>query len=318
MVSVVIPNYNGERTLEACVRSALGQTCRPGEVIVVDDASTDCSREIARRLPCTLIELPRNRGVSAARNAGAAASTGDVLFFLDSDEALAPDAVANAVAILCSDPAVGCVHGVIAPEPLIDDGPIERYRVLHQYWWRARAAGDVQTAMFGQTAIRRAVFEAAGPFDERLRDSEELEYSERLAPIARIVLTDRIVAYHDEVSRLWPLLSEQFRRSLLLMPTLGRRKGRASLTANRPLGIVAVAAALATLPLGLASPEFLVLPALGVLAFALANAGLLRFVARRSGWRFLPFFAGVHLLVHVALVAGVALSAARAALRPSR
>jgi glycosyltransferase involved in cell wall biosynthesis len=313
-VSVVIPSYNAERTLEACVRSAVGQTCRPGEVVVVDDASTDRSREIVRRLPCTLIELPSNRGVSAARNAGAAASAGDVLFFLDADEALAPDAIANAVAILRGDPAVGCVHGVIAPEPLIDDGPIEQYRVLHQYWWRVRGAGDVQTAMFGQTAIRRVVFDAAGPFDERLRDSEELEYSERLAPIARIVLTDRIVAYHDEVSRLRPLLCEQFRRSLLLVPTLGRRKGRASLTANRPLGILAVAAGLATLPLGLASPAWLVLPALGVLTFALANAGLLRFVVRRKGWRFLPFFVGVHLLVHVALVTGVALSVARAAI----
>lgn len=312
-VSVVIPNYNGERTLDACVRSALAQTLPPSEVIVVDDGSTDGSREIARRHPCRLIELPRNRGVSVARNTGAAASTGEILFFLDSDQALAPDSIANAVTILREDPACGCVHGLVAPEPLIDDGPVERYRVLHQYWWRKRGVGEVQLALFGQTAIRRAVFQAAGEFDERLRDSQDVEYSERLAPLTRIRLSDRIVARHDEVARLRPLLSEQFRRSQLLLATLGRRRGRASLTANRPLGIAAVGAALAMLPLGLASPALLTLPALGVVVFALADPGELRFVVRRRGWRFLPFFLGVHLLLHVALVAGVTLGAARLA-----
>jgi glycosyltransferase involved in cell wall biosynthesis len=312
-VSVVIPNYNSERTLDACVRSALTQTHRPHEVIVVDDASTDRSRDIARRHPCTLIELRRNSGVSVARNAGAAASTGDILFFLDSDQALAPDSIANAVEMLGADPTIGCVHGQVAPVPLIDDGPIERYRVLHQYWWRQRGVGEVRLALFGQTAIRRSVFEAAGRFDERFRDSQDLDYSERLAPITRIFLTDRIVARHDEVDRLVPLLREQFRRSQMLTRTLGKRKGRASLTANRPLGILAVAGSLASLPLVLLSPLLLCLPALGVLVFALADPGMLRFVVRRRGWCFLPFFVGVHLLVNVALVTGVALGAVRAA-----
>ncbi|MGC4788150.1 glycosyltransferase [Micromonospora sp. DT178] len=316
-VSVIIPNHNYARTLRRCLESVYAQTHPPDEVIVVDDRSTDDSRDIARGFPCRLIENTVNGGVSVSRNAGAAAATGDVLFFLDSDEALAPDALANAVDILDRHPEIGCVHGLIAPEPLIDDGPVEWYRTLHSYWWRRRAVGLGQTAFFAQAAIRRSVFEAAGPFDESLRDSEDLEYSERLAPITRILLTERIVAAHDEVSRLGPLLAEQFRRSQLLARTVfgARRKGRASLTANRPLGILAVAAATASTPLAVLRPPVAALTALLLAVFALADPGQLRLVARYKGARFVPFFLGVSLLVHLALLAGAAVGVLRTVLR---
>lgn len=321
-VSVVIPNYNYARTLDACLRSVYGQTYPPHEVIVVDDRSTDGSRDIAARFPCRTVVHPDNRGVSAARNTGAALATGDVLFFLDSDEALEPDAIANAVAILRDDPDVGCVHGVIAPEPLVDDGPVEWYRTLHAYWWRRRHAGPVRTAFFAQAAIRRSIFDEVGPFDEQLRDSEDLEYSDRLAPRTRIVLSERVVARHDEVARLGPLLAEQFRRSQLLARTVlaARREGRASLTANRPTGILAVAGALGMLPLALIHPAFALGSALLVAVFAVCDIGLLRFVAHHRGPRFLPFFLGVHLLLHIALVAGAVLGCVRLLLghRPTR
>jgi GT2 family glycosyltransferase len=321
-VSVIIPNYNSAQTLDACLQSVYAQTYPPHEVIVVDDRSTDASPEIARRYPCRLVENAVNGGVSVARNAGAAVATGDVLFFLDADEALTPDSLAGAVAILDDDPECGCVHGLTAPEPLVDDGPVEWYKTLHTYWWRWRRIGVVQTAFFAQGAIRRSVFEAAGPFDETLRDSEDLEYSDRLAPITRIVMTDRIVAGHDEEHRLGPLLAEQFRRSQLLARTVlkANRKGRASLTANRPLGIAAVAAAGGVLPFAVLGPVPAVLAAVFLLVFAASDVGLLRLVARYRGARFIPFFLGVHLLIHIALLAGAAVGVLRMVLtnRPSR
>ncbi|WP_432067988.1 glycosyltransferase family 2 protein [Streptomyces sp. C10-9-1] len=314
-VSVVIPAYNSARTLDACLRSVYAQTHPVHEVLVVDDASTDTTAQIARRHPCTLIRSPVNRGVSAARNTGIAAATGEVLFFLDSDEALTPDSVANALEILAADPGCGCVHGVIAPEPLFDDGPVEHYKVLHAYWWRARGAGDVETAFFAQAAVPRGVFEHLGGFDESLRDSEDLEFSDRLAPHYRIVLTERVMARHDEEHRLGPLLTETYRRALLLVPALlsARRGGRSNLTANSPASVLAAAGLFAALPWGLALPW---LPAAGLAAFGLANLGLLRFAARRRGAGFVPFFAAVHLLNHAALLAGAAVGGLRAALRP--
>jgi glycosyltransferase involved in cell wall biosynthesis len=209
-VSVVIPNYNYAKTLALCLESVFAQTLAPYEVIVADDASTDGSVRIAERFPCRVLRAERNGGVSAARNAGVRASTGEVLFFVDSDEALAPDAVEQAVRLLAEDPGLGCVHGIIAPEPLIDDGPVEWYRTLHAHHWRKRAVGPTPTAYFAATAMPRPVFDAVGPFNEALRDSEDVEYSDRLSAQYRIVLTDRVVARHDEEDRLWPMLREQF------------------------------------------------------------------------------------------------------------
>ncbi len=310
-VSVVIPAHNASRTLAACLESVYAQSCPIHEVIVVDDGSTDRTGEIARDFPCTLIRLEPNRGVSAARNAGIAAAGGDILFFLDSDEALTPDSVANAVDILEADPDCGCVHGVIAPDPLFDDGPVERYKVLHAHWWRARGVGEVETAFFAQAAVPRRVFEVVGGFDERLRDSEDLEFSDRLAPHFRIVLTDRIVARHDEEHELGALLAETFRRALLLVPALrsARRGGRRNLTANSPASVAAAALFFLSLPLAFLWPPA---PVAGLAAFCAANAGLLRFAARHRGVGFVPFFTAVHLATHAALLSGAALGALRA------
>ncbi|GGZ31284.1 hypothetical protein GCM10010387_26410 [Streptomyces inusitatus] len=314
-VSVVIPAHNSARTLAACLDSVYAQTSRIHQVIVVDDASTDRTAEIARTRPCTLLRHERNRGVSAARNTGVAAATGDIVFFLDSDEALTPGSVAAAVDILRADPRCGCVHGVIAPDPLYDDGPVERYKVLHAHWWRARGVGETQTAFLAQAALPREVFERVGGFDESLRDSEDLEFSDRLAPHYRIVLTDRIVAHHDEEHRLLPLLAETYRRALLLVPALAsaRRSGRRNLTANTPASVAAAALTLATLPLLPVRPA---VPALAALAFCGANLGLLRFAARHRGPAFAPYVAGLHLLVHGALLTGAATGAVRMALAP--
>ncbi|MFE8938056.1 MULTISPECIES: glycosyltransferase family 2 protein [unclassified Streptomyces] len=320
-VSVVIPAHNSARTLDACLRSVYAQTHPVHEVIVVDDGSTDATAEIARRHPCTLLGDGVNRGVSAARNTGIAAATGDVLFFLDSDEALTPGSVEAALEILRADPACGCVHGVIAPEPLVDDGPVEWYKTLHAHWWRARGAGVVQTALFAQAAVPREVFARIGGFDESLRDSEDLELSDRLAPHYRIVLTERVAAHHDEEHRLGPLLAETYRRALLLVPALrsARAGGRSHLTANTPASVLAAAFLLlgspvlaVLLPLLGAPGAWAALPAAaGLLAFCLANAGLIGFAARRRGAAFAPFFTAVHLACHAALLAGAAVGALR-------
>jgi Glycosyl transferase family 2 len=321
-VSVVIPAFNAARTLGACLDSVYGQTFPIHEVIVVDDGSTDRTADVARRYSCTLIEGDHNRGVSAARNAGIAAATGDILFFLDSDEALTQDSVANAVEILESAPDCGCVHGLIAPDPLFDDGPIERYRTLHNHFWLARGIGELETAFFAQAAVPRRVFDRIGGFDEALRDSEDLEFSDRLAPHYTIILTDRVQARHDEEHRLGPLLAEKFRRAKLLVPALvaARLRGRTNLTAN---SLPSVAAAAFTLGMLLVSLLLLVVPppvpgwvppgmtGFGFLGFCLVNAGLLRFVARQRGPVFVPFFVVVHFLVHCALLAGAAIGGLR-------
>src|SRR3990172_4791472 len=90
-VSIIIDNYNYGRFLRDAIDSALRQTCRDVEVIVVDDGSTDDSRDIIRGYGDRITPiLKANGGQASALNAGLARSRGDVVIFLDADDVLAP------------------------------------------------------------------------------------------------------------------------------------------------------------------------------------------------------------------------------------
>ncbi len=109
-VSVIISSYNYAPYLRQAIDSALAQTHAATEVIVVDDGSTDASREvIAGYDGRARLILKDNGGQGSSLNAGFAASRGELVFFLDSDDVLEPDAVEQALA--CAGPAVSKVHG---------------------------------------------------------------------------------------------------------------------------------------------------------------------------------------------------------------
>ena len=115
--SVVIPTYNREGTLPRAIASVLAQTAADIEIVVVDDGSTDNTAAVARAIDdprVTYVGQP-NRGVSAARNAGAAVATGEFLVFLDSDDELLPDAIATLEAAAAGHDLV--VSGVVKVSP---------------------------------------------------------------------------------------------------------------------------------------------------------------------------------------------------------
>jgi glycosyltransferase involved in cell wall biosynthesis len=84
-ISVVIPSYNSAETIGKCLESAFSSRYKNFEIVVVDDNSQDNSVEIIRRFPCRLITLDKRSGTSRARNTGALHSTGEFIFFTDSD-----------------------------------------------------------------------------------------------------------------------------------------------------------------------------------------------------------------------------------------
>lgn len=95
LISIIVPVYNAEQYLGDCIKSVLKQTYTHFELILVEDGSTDNSREICRRvgmddIRISLVRQERNQGVSRARNAGIEAAKGKYLFFLDSDDTIHP------------------------------------------------------------------------------------------------------------------------------------------------------------------------------------------------------------------------------------
>ncbi|MDR0559614.1 MAG: glycosyltransferase [Prevotellaceae bacterium] len=102
-VSIIIPVYNVEPYIERCLLSALNQTYQNLEIILIDDCGQDNSMSVARavaenhpnRHKVVFLKHEQNRGLSAARNTGIDAATGDYVYFLDSDDELPLNSIEN-------------------------------------------------------------------------------------------------------------------------------------------------------------------------------------------------------------------------------
>jgi len=100
IISVIINNYNYGKYLDQSIQSVLSQTRPADEFIIVDDGSTDNSREILDRFTDNaIIVLRENGGQAAAFNSGFALASGNIIFFLDSDDMLKPDCLASVDAV---------------------------------------------------------------------------------------------------------------------------------------------------------------------------------------------------------------------------
>lgn len=90
-VSVIIPVYNGEKTIERCIKSVKKQTLFEIEIIVIDDGSTDSTLDILYQIPNITVIHQQNLGQGEARNAGMRASSGEYIAFVDADDIIKED-----------------------------------------------------------------------------------------------------------------------------------------------------------------------------------------------------------------------------------
>jgi glycosyltransferase involved in cell wall biosynthesis len=183
LVSILIPAFNADRWLAATLRSALNQTWRRIEVIVVDDGSRDRTQEIAMRFASEGVKVVTqpNQGAAAARNRAFAVSRGDYIQWLDADDLLEPDKIERQLAArgrpadprtLLSGPWGAFLfrhdHARFSPSALwCDLTPVE---------WLVRKLGQnlhMQTATW---LVSRELAEAAGPWNTRLLGDDDGEY----------------------------------------------------------------------------------------------------------------------------------------------
>ena len=185
-MSVVIPCYNHALTLARAVRSALTQTLPPVEVIVVDDGSTDGSRDVAESFGSAVIfKQQRNRGAAAARNLGVRSATGEFLGFLDADDWWQPEFAASCSEFLRAHPICIAVSTGLcfvqndgsctyAPADCFDGKKaIGSPRVLESFFGFWAQHNHICT---GSVLMRREAVLKVGMQNEILRLAEDLEF----------------------------------------------------------------------------------------------------------------------------------------------
>ena len=206
--SVIIPVYNGAvmlgRALESLARSSLTDF----EVIVVNDGSTDGSREVALAAGAKVLDMPKRSGPSAARNAGAAIARGRYLVFLDADVCVTRQTIARLVAALDRHREFAAVFGSYDDSPVAAN-LISQYRNLTHHFVHQTSSRFACTFWAGCGAVRRTIFLALGGFDERYRRPcvEDIELGVRMTNAGhRIMLDRRIQVAHLKQWRLWTML----------------------------------------------------------------------------------------------------------------
>lgn len=225
-ISVIIPVHNGSRTLRDCLASIRGSNYANYEIVVVDDKSTDDSREIAEQYGCAVVALEENIGAARAKNRGAAAASGDILFFTDADVCVQPDTLSR-IAHDLADPDLTGVVGLLGQD-LRYHNFSSQFKNLWMHFTYARQPDHVGLFYTSAAAIRAATFREMGGFDEAYSGAsitEDIEFGQRLLSAGHKVLLDReLTVEHLKHYTLGELLKTDFHRAAGLSKTWLRRR----------------------------------------------------------------------------------------------
>jgi GT2 family glycosyltransferase len=209
-VTVVIPNWNGERWLERCLRSLQAQVGADCEILVVDNGSSDGSVETVRRCcpEARCLELKKNAGFAAAVNAGIRAARGELVALLNNDTEADPGWLAALVAALDRYPDVALVASRMLQDgrrELLDGAgdALNWYGIPSKigYGEPDGARFDEEREVFGACAgaalYRRSLFAEIGLFEESFfAYIEDVDVSFRARLAGRCLYVPGAVVYH--------------------------------------------------------------------------------------------------------------------------
>ena len=180
-LSIIIPNYNGARTIGTCLEAVIASRDDACEIVVVDDCSHDGSISVIEKYPCKLIRLPKHSGASASRNAGAFGSTGDVLFFIDNDCIVTDDTILRVRKDLSELPPDIVVGGTYTTVPY-DAGFFSSFQSAFINYFETKNRNDPDYLATHALVIRAEAFKKLRGFNEDfLPILEDVEFSHRLA-----------------------------------------------------------------------------------------------------------------------------------------
>jgi glycosyltransferase involved in cell wall biosynthesis len=183
LVSVIMPAYNAADYIEEAIESVLIQSYRNFELIVIDDGSTDNTRDIVASFKDDKIKYyyQKNKGLAGAHNTGIKNSQGLFLIKLDSDDIMKPDFITEHIQMFEKHPEADLVY---CDDCLIDENS-NQIRVIErpEYTDRKTLIRDLFHCGFPvvpfRTCIRRSIFDKIGFFDEKLRMAEDYDMLRR-------------------------------------------------------------------------------------------------------------------------------------------
>jgi|SRR5271157_89200 len=208
LISVIVPVRNNPRELRLCLERLFASTYSNYEVIVVDDASTDETPQVAADLGATVLRLGSRRGPAGARNRGAEIARGEYLFFLDSDVCVYPETLQELHDTFARDPELDAVFGSYDTQPTAEN-VLSEYKNLFHHFVHQDSREQATTFWSGCGAIRRSVFLKMGGFSARYKrpSIEDIELGRRLhAAGHRIMLNKRMQVTHLKRWTLWSII----------------------------------------------------------------------------------------------------------------
>ncbi len=207
-ISIIIPAYNVEKNIGACLDALRPQISDADEIIVVDDGSRDATRAVAEARGVRVI-AQENRGAAAARNVGAQNARGDLVLFLDGDCVPEQNWVQAMLAPLVDSEIVGAC----GMKQTKQRGIVPRF-IQMEFDYRydnERARRYIDFVDSGTAAYRRAIFLENGGFDARLADAEDVDLSYRLSERGyRMAFTENAIVYDPHPESLIEYLRRKF------------------------------------------------------------------------------------------------------------
>ncbi len=214
-ISIIIPVYNGSRTITHCLESVFRSSYPSFECIVVDDHSTDNTLALAESFSTKIIRLDRQQGAAHARNRGAEAAQGNILLFIDADVKIYQGCLDRVAKTFEENPEITALFGSYDDQP----GSLSffsQYKNLFHHYIHQTSQEDASTFWTACGAIKKEVFFEIGKFNENCRMMEDIELGYRLkAKNHKIHLDKRLVVKHLKHYSFFSLLtSDLFDRAI--------------------------------------------------------------------------------------------------------
>ena len=318
LLSIIVPVYNGERTIESCLDHIYDSDYKHFEVIVVNDCSTDSTAEKVKKYPCNLINLNKNMGVANARNTGAENSNGKLLIFVDADTYLHKYTLTKLVDSYNKNPNMKII-GIVDSGKYFNVDYSSRFcklKIIHGLKLKKNENFRVFSSFpSGGCLCEKKVFDEVGGFSIRYKKAgiEEYDFGNRIIENGyRNYISKDITFDHDDHNTLSKRARELMNRTSVYVPLYLQKRscetngGTATVTES----LLALLSILGILTSPLFFTKLYLIPSIIWTAYLFFNLDFLYYVLKKEGplYAFYSLFASIYLstFIGIGIIIGMA------------